>query len=73
MVENAYKYQIVIKKRNNLFRDKIVVWANTQDLCDIESLIQDKLKKNYFSMVTVDGKVYILSSYEVEKVEVFPL
>lgn len=73
MVNEAYKYQIIIKKRNNLFRDKLVVWANTQDLCDIENLIQDKLKKNYFSIVTVDGKVYILSSYEVEKVEVFPL
>lgn len=72
MVENNYKYQIVIKKRNSLFRDKVVVWANTKDLCDIENLIQEKLKKNYFSVVTVDKKVYILSSYEIEKVEVFP-
>ena len=73
MVEGAYKYKIVIKKRYNIFKDKIVVWANTNDLCDIENLIQEKLKKNYFSIVTVDAKVYVLSSYEVEKVEVFPL
>lgn len=73
MVEETYKYKIVISKRFSPFKEKIIVYANTKDLSDIETLVLEKLKKNYFSMVTANRGVYILSSYEIEKVEVFPL
>ena len=71
--ETYHKYKIIISKRFSPFKERIIVYANTDNLTDIETLIHDKLKKNYFSMVTADNKVYIISSYEIEKVEVLPL
>ena len=49
MVEETYKYKIVISKRFSPFKEKIIVYANTKDLSDIETLVLEKLKKNYFS------------------------
>jgi hypothetical protein len=73
MVEQNYRYKIIIKKKCSCIKDKIIVLANTKDLGDIEELIQEKLTKTYFSIVTENSKVYIIDTYDIEKIEVLPL
>lgn len=71
--KTCHKYKIVISKRFSPFKERIIVYANTDNLSDIETLIHDKLKKNYFSIVTANNRLYVISTYEIEKVEVRPL
>lgn len=66
------EYKIIIKKRSSWFKTVLQVCANTDKLEEIENLIQDKLKENYFSIVTAKGKLYITSTYDIECVEVLP-
>ena len=73
MVEENCQYKIIIKKRNSIFKTVLTVWANTNNLEDVENLIKDKINKTYFSIVTSDAKVYVISTYEIEEVVVKPI
>ena len=67
-----YSYKLLIRLRFKLFRKKIAVFANTDNLEEIEELIQEKLKQSYFSIVTADATIYTVNSYDIEEIEVIP-